>query len=91
MTTELQSQQNPLVDVPFFPDYNRIRPHHVVPAVDELLARAEQAFHEAFEKPERVLPTWEDTMARGSDRVPPPLLVSPWEDRANLWLAQWRA
>ena len=75
MATESLSQQNPLVDIPFFPDYNRICAEHVVPAVNELLARAEQAFQEAFEKPARVPPTWKDTMAKGSDRVPPPLLL----------------
>lgn len=47
---------NPLYDVPEFPEYDKVKPEHVKPAIDQLIKEAEAAMAEAEAAPEA---TWE--------------------------------
>lgn len=47
---------NPLYDIPEFPEYDKVKPEHVKPAIDQLIKEAEAAMAEAEAAPEA---TWE--------------------------------
>lgn len=47
---------NPLYDIPEFPEYDKVKPEHVKPAIDQLIKEAEEAMAKAEAAPE---PTWE--------------------------------
>jgi oligopeptidase A len=50
--------ENPLIEMPLMPPFGSIRPEHVEPAIDTLIARCRARIDELTGRPE--LPTWEN-------------------------------
>lgn len=47
---------NPLYNVPEFPEYDKVKPEHVKPAIDQLIKEAQAAMEKAEANP---MPTWD--------------------------------
>ncbi|TDB04578.1 oligopeptidase A [Halomonas marinisediminis] len=55
--------RNPLLETHELPPFEAIRPEHVVPAIDELLAENRQAIETLVERAERESPSWQSLAA----------------------------
>ncbi|HSH57803.1 MAG TPA: M3 family metallopeptidase, partial [Halomonas sp.] len=55
--------RNPLLETHELPPFEAIRPEHVVPAIDELLAENRQAIEALVERAEREPPSWQSLAA----------------------------
>ncbi|WP_299231554.1 oligopeptidase A [uncultured Halomonas sp.] len=55
--------RNPLLETHELPPFEAIRPEHVVPAIDELLAENRQAIEALVERAEREAPSWQSLAA----------------------------